>query len=1158
MSPAIVSLITGSRDPVAGEPLPIADAAERERALEAASSFIVQAPAGSGKTELLTQRVLRLLATVDDPEEIVALTFTRKAAREMRERIVGALRMAVGPEPDEPHRRTTWGLAARALKRDAERGWNLMTYPGRLRVTTIDSLCSSIARQMPVVSRFGAVPDVADDPDALYRDAARELLASLDTDREWVPALERLLLRLDNDHARVEGPIITMLGKRDQWLRHVVRVGATDRAGTSDRNGASDRVDASATRAELERGLAHAITDALRAARACMSDVVAAEIAALASYAGATLRAAATESPICACCGIGELPCDDPDALEIWLGVATMLLTGSGTWRAKVSKSTGFPAKDPMKPRMEELLGALAADGSSEELRAALCALRSLPPAAYSEEQWEAILALVEVLKASAGFLETTFQLHGRTDFAGIAIAARTALGTDENPTDLALSLDYQIRHLLVDEFQDTSHGQFELLERLTAGWEPGDGRTIFAVGDPMQSIYRFREAEVGLFLQARTGGIGSIPLTPLTLSVNFRSQAGIVEWVNEAFAAIFPPADDIGSGAVTYTASAPRHARLDGAAVVVEPQIGRDFEEEATRLAAIIERERAADPEATIAILVRGRPHLARIVERLRRDGVRFQAVEIDRLRDRAVVSDLLSLTRAILHPADRIAWLASLRAPWCGLELADLAALTDGAVDRTIWDLLRDETRTAAMSAAGRARAGRFVGVLVPVMEQLRRRTLRRTVEGAWLALGGPACVGSREELRDAGRYFELLDLHEEGGDVLDVAALEKDVDDLYAAPEMSERRLQIMTVHKAKGLEFDVVIVPGLGRGTPPETTELLLFTERPHAHEVDLLIAPIKASDDDADPVYRYLRELERTKREQEDRRLLYVAATRAKRRLYLLGHAEITTELKPANGSLLAYLWPAAGPVFHELLNRMIAEDIGESVEAPSPSPTARPITRLVDTWRSPQPPEDAVWQRAGREIEMLDTDTDLLSMTWAEATTRHIGTAVHRMLCRVARDGAERWSAERVAERRASIAMLLAGLGVGDDQLDRATRIVCDAVTATLGDERGRWILSSSHTAIDNELPLTGLVGDALRSVKIDRTFVDAAGTRWIIDYKAGYHESVADRETYLDMEQRRYREQLELYTRLIEAIDPGRPVRRGLYFPRLGGWREW
>ena len=134
------------------------DQPARMRALDPSGSFIVQAPAGSGKTGLLMQRFLVLLAGVEAPEEIVAITFTRKAAGEMRQRIVLALQSASRNEmPEEEHELRTWELARKALARDVEKGWQLIKNPTRLRIQTIDSLCMALVRQMPVLSpvRFG-------------------------------------------------------------------------------------------------------------------------------------------------------------------------------------------------------------------------------------------------------------------------------------------------------------------------------------------------------------------------------------------------------------------------------------------------------------------------------------------------------------------------------------------------------------------------------------------------------------------------------------------------------------------------------------------------------------------------------------------------------------------------------------------------------------------------------------------------------------------------------------------------------------------------------------------------------------------------------------------------------------------------------------------
>ena len=148
----------------------IADASVREAALDPARSFIVQAPAGSGKTGLLIQRYLRLLATVARPEEILAITFTRKAAAEMRRRVLQALERARDPAaPERPNDRLTWQLAREALDHDAAEGWGLLRNAARLRIQTIDALSASLGRQMPVVSGLGGTPAIVEDARALFR-----------------------------------------------------------------------------------------------------------------------------------------------------------------------------------------------------------------------------------------------------------------------------------------------------------------------------------------------------------------------------------------------------------------------------------------------------------------------------------------------------------------------------------------------------------------------------------------------------------------------------------------------------------------------------------------------------------------------------------------------------------------------------------------------------------------------------------------------------------------------------------------------------------------------------------------------------------------------------------------------------------------------------
>src|SRR3954468_23890120 len=161
----------------------IADRKEREAALDPARSFIVQAPAGSGKTELLVRRHLGLLKKEQQPEEILAVTFTRKAAAEMRLRVLQNL-----PDPALAH---------------------------RVRIQTIDALCAALTRQMPVLARFGAQPGMAEDDEAraLYREAAARVF------REYTPATEKLLAHLDNNVGQASSLLAEMLQARDRWLR---------------------------------------------------------------------------------------------------------------------------------------------------------------------------------------------------------------------------------------------------------------------------------------------------------------------------------------------------------------------------------------------------------------------------------------------------------------------------------------------------------------------------------------------------------------------------------------------------------------------------------------------------------------------------------------------------------------------------------------------------------------------------------------------------------------------------------------------------------------------------------------------------------------------------------------------------------------------------
>ena len=1186
--------------------LRVQDAQARREALDVARSFIVQAPAGSGKTELLIQRYLALLARVDAPEEVVAITFTKKATAEMRVRVLEALSRAEdGAPPEKPHQRVTWDLARAARERDRSARWCIAENPNRLRIQTIDSLCHWLTRELPLASGFGAQPETLEDADELYAEAAGRTLTGLDSKEPWARHVATVLRHLDSHVERAQKLIADMLKVRDQWLRSVARARGKERE-------------------VLQEALANATRDALASLTALLPEEARSEIVALAVYAANNLEAAGMDSPLRAGRGMTELPGAAPENLAQWRGLAELLLTQDGDPRRSVNARQGFPAatgakgadrarREDAKKRLEALLGNLAPHRTFLEQ---LHFTRSLPPPVYTDAQWEVVEALAALLPVAVAMLKVVFQERVQVDFSEVSQRAVQALGEPDAPTDLALALDYRIRHVLVDEFQDTSWSQYDLLAGLTAGWQPGDGRTLFVVGDPMQSIYRFRKAEVGLYMRAWHEGIGPVRLARLVLAVNFRSTGAIVRWFNAAFEQVLPDEEDLASGAVPFSPSVADSEAPEGGLPQVHALASNDRAAEARLVAELVRQALAEGPAGTVALLVRSRAHLAEIAPALKDTGIPFQAIEIEMLGHRPVVQDLLALTRALVHPADRVAWLSVLRAPWCGLTLADLEALAGYDRSAALWTLVNDAAVLAQLSGDGKRRLTRVREALGAALAARRRGPLARWIEGAWLALGGPACARDSTDLEDARVFFKLIEALEEGGDLPALEALAERVAKLYALPDAGAEaaRVQLMTIHKAKGLQFDTVILPGLGYPPRRDDPKLLLWLERPRilpplpggercaetwsrgpihgdvtveAHgstqtiaalhpaagshpsakadgtcsalrgrgvrgEGDLLLAPIRDAAAAEDRIYEYVKALESAKEQHEAARLLYVAATRARSQLHLVGQVDWKEEraARPKSRSLLEHLWPAVSNEFARLAERAAAAVADQATAGP---PHA--IRRFASGWKPPEPPAAVAWKPpAGPEYQGRSPH-DEVEFSWASETAKHVGTVVHRFLQIVAEEGIARWDARRVASLREVFARDLQRLGVPDAERKGAVTRVHDALAMCLAAERGRWVLGA-HAQARMELRLTGTLTGEIVSVAIDRTFVDESGTRWIVDYKTGTHEG-GDVESFLDRERERYRAQLERYARLMRGMDD-HPVRLGLYFPLLGGWREW
>ncbi len=1115
-----------------------ADLSVRERALDPHTSFIVQAPAGSGKTELLIRRFLLLLARVKHPEEVVAITFTRKAAAEMRERVLDALKLAQRPSPPAEFEQELWQIAQQAWRNNQVRDWQLERHPARLRIQTIDALCAALTGQMPWLSRSGAPLSVMEDASELYRDAAlRTVLLLGDTQQSWSAAVAALLAHLDNRVSRAVDLISEMLRHRDQWLRHI---------------GGASKCDDDSWRRSLEVAWENVVGRELSTVYDAVPADVVPNLMACAAYAAEQLAQSQRASPIVALRSRHKLPDAAIADLPGWRGLAELLLRKNDGWRQKVDKRNGFPAAkahpaQAMRQRMHDVLQALSAE---ESLRHALITVRRLPDARFTEDQWQIVSALTRLLPVAAAQLDVLFVEHARVDFTELNRRANLALGGLDDPTDLALGLDYRIQHLLVDEFQDTSLTQFELLQRLTAGWQPGDGRTLFLVGDPMQSIYRFREAEVGLFLQVVAHGSGSVRIEPLTLAANFRSDPTIVDWINRCFCHDPATQSEVQRGAVTFAASDSLVKPALNAGVTIHPLVDKERESQARYVVEIIAQTRRERLDASVAVLVRSRTQLREIIPALNDAGLDYVGVEIDRLVHQPVVQDILSLTRALLNPADRMAWLAILRAPWCGLTLQDLLLLVSNSVEACVWDQLRLQHVLAGLSADGQQRGARLAAVIAESLANRGRGALREWVAWTWERLGGPACI-SVGELTYAVKFFALLGDHDAGGRIANFPAFQRALHNTWVRPEVDpDAKLQIMTVHKAKGLEFDTVIIPGLERTPRHAEPKLLLWEEDATPHENNLLLAPLPETGPTADPHYDYLRRLRADKDAFEVGRLLYVGCTRARHKLHLIATANTLADGRirtPRSTSFLGRLWHVMQEEFEAVCGQQRT-----SVESTAKAPGPRILQRLPADWRIPEP---LATMLAAKPAPIVAVGVDI-EFSWVGETMRHIGILVHEYLQRLSTPESLALRGVGLERLRGRWRKALIGRGVVENELDRCLTQLEAVVRHVAEDPRARWLFDSGHRDVHNEYALSGVVNGSIRHVRIDRTFIDGRGIRWIVDFKSSSHRGGRTDE-FVDREVERYRPQLESYARMVKAMED-REIRLGLYFPLLKRWREW
>lgn len=1060
------------------------DQGERERALAPDQSFIVQAPAGSGKTSLLVQRYLHLLAHVKRPEEILAITFTRAAAMEMKQRVLDAL------QEDNALIRTI-------RTQDQINNWQLGRNPHLLKIQTIDSFATELATQIPGEQSAEGMR-IEDKPETLYQRAARDVLGQLFSEESSHIYVGEFLAALDNNADSAERLLTIMLGKRDQWLdvaRLITSLALQDSSA-------------------LEDTLDRAIQD--------LRTVLLTPLAQKLSHSDHTMiqrLAEATEH--------------EPDIESL----LPMILTQKGTVRKTVDRRQHIAFTD--KPLKADTVAWLK-DLDDRNLAGALHACSLLP---RELDNPSTLIATGVTLALAAAELENLLQNRRCLDFTGMLIRATQGLRDDQGPTDLALYWDYRIKHLLIDEFQDTSRSQYDFFALLTEGWAPNDGNTFFAVGDPMQSIYRFRDADVSIFSRCWEHGFPNVPLEPLQLSANFRSVKPLVDWNNTLFSNLFPKSSLPELGAIRFSpAVAQRDEATDTApdrGLHVTAVVLKSFIDEQHEAAAIAQHiveltaDLAEDDDTSIGILCRARGHLPVLLQALKRAGIAFTSTDIDSLAEEPIVRDLLSLHRSLLHPSEPLSWFSVLRSPMVGLTLEQLEAFAGSP----------DIFQIAEQHAQSEPALARLTQAYAWAQQRLYELPICEVIEGCWMRLGG-ADAYPEASLSHAQRWFDLLESMAENA--LDPDALLSKTADLYAQ-DASHSRVQVMTIHKSKGLEFSHVILPNMGRRPRTQETDLLLW--RPT--ENGLLIG-IKQ-----DPVHQWLAFEEKSRNENEIKRLLYVACTRAELSLWL---SSATQDERPAG--LAKYLPPmdAVGP----------SEHIEPATTSPHKNTVAvdrqGQLIHLPREYRWEHPAMTAAAGGADTGLKGADTANEAVADT-PEADDRSnrfnlsLGNLVHLALAQIG-DGLRLQKPFEQHLLEGAMQQWLPTLDAAPDQWPEVMTTALAHVARALDDPDGSWLLEP-HRHGRFEWPVTTVINSTPKRFVIDRLFV-SDDSWWIVDFKTSAPATGITTEHFVAEETQRYRGQLVQYKTVLEALIreqpeylggasiPNLPIKTALYFTAL------
>ncbi len=1108
-----------------------ADQDIRDRALNPEESFHLEAPAGSGKTSVLLARFLTLLARVDAPEELLALTFTRKAAGELKARLMQLLQPEAELKPDaSPMDRQLADLAQQVFQHFARKNLSLQEIlaPERLPILTFHGFC---ARLLPLAPHEAGVPldfRLVEEQDAewLKQEALEELrrrLAARPTGHPVRQALVNRLVRLNNNWSRLAGELRSLLDRRDT-LQDFLALAQESR-------------DLDAYQALMTGRLA---------------TVLAPDLSFLSQNLAASFLGRSWPEIVASLQAKGHpeakaLPSAPPGPaltdLAGWQALAQVLLTKNGQLRKQFSANKGFP------PGFPESLQELPPDFFTR-----LARYQDLPPELFYPDEVAALHDLVLLLSEALAVYAEVCRQRGVLDFIDLEMATLKLLAQAPSG-DLFLNLGWGVKHLLVDEFQDTSENQKILLCRLLSGWEGEAGRTLTVVGDPKQSIYGWRKAKLSLFLESRHGlpcdpGV-TFSLAPLSLTTNFRATQTLIAWANRLFATVM----DFGRD--------PDRLTFQAATCAPSAEVG-----DSPRLALFVQEDKTAARQAEarwlsgqliramedrqgdekIGVLLFARTHLRIYREILQEAGVPVKVREGLKLKDSRVVEHLHNLARALARPHDDAAWATLLAGPWGPQPLAVIAqvALTRGI----LWE---EKLAQYVQNEACPPDLRPLVTALLQSWRRAGRRPLHEILReflnasGAW---DGIAAWEGAAGVANARTYLELLAAAESGLPETTFLKADFNLEEAFQPPDprAQDSPVELMTVHGAKGLEFDWVFLPFLdwpplrmGGNTPPP----FLLEEIPRTSSYGLALAPPYWQKKPS-LLYQGLRDLRDNRALAEARRLFYVAATRAKKHLFLSAACtpDDAGQPKPPSDSPLAWLMQHYRPEpmpYDELLvlpNPELCLELHRDFPAPErqpdkplvippalsfmPEPTPYafifPSQLAPEAEPAPEPAAEPETAPAAMETKGSAPSEDFFA--------RLRGEVIHRLL--------ETASWGDPLPDAAGVAAALRQGGLDPEAAAAAAPEMLAEAQACLADPFLAQLISPNLTEGKSEWRLEDSPADGLiRRGQVDRLAYDGQAW-WLVDYKTSRPGDGGDWESFMAGEAEKYRPQLLAYREML------------------------